>query len=95
MGDAAPWPSGLQVTASSTACYVSDFAVDFTWQGAADGEQRWLVGPPFRLGPPWALGCLPSCREHAHADRSLPAQEGAPRTCTSVSLRPAERVHTL
>ena len=30
-----------RVAASSTACYASDFAVDFTWRGAADGEQRW------------------------------------------------------
>jgi dienelactone hydrolase len=38
-----------RVVASSTACYASDFAVDFTWMSAADGEQRWPSAMPLHL----------------------------------------------
>ena len=38
-----------RVAASSTACYASDFAVDFTWMSAADGEQRWPGAMPMHL----------------------------------------------
>jgi hypothetical protein len=38
-----------RITASSPACYGSDFAIDFTWQGSADGEQRWPGALPLGL----------------------------------------------
>ena len=38
-----------RVAASSTACYASDLAVDFTWEGSADGEQRWPGALPLHL----------------------------------------------
>ena len=73
-----------RVAASSTACYASDFAVDFTWQGAADGEQQWPGAMPSLLNKAdLSVARVPLATQYCITtnDACFPAQGG--RLCVA------------